>query len=415
MTEHTYTLSSLTSPPWATLKVFSRSPNASQLPAILEGDRLVGTVVLDLAQPDSIVAVSVAANGKVVSTQDPLLTFLDLKTVLWSKERGDPRNPTLPARKLAGHYEWPFSLELPGTVAVAGYQGTAFRLPQTFLERRFPTSVQYALVVNITRSTFRVNSRIQTNFNFVPATRPPPPSALRQLAYRQGTPLSGPEMDPTGWELLQPFTIRGTAFNTRRVEATCQLTLAKPLCYTRGSQIPCVIYLSSTDTQALDLLSAPRAITVALRRRLRPIQPASKRSGMFDASADLSADPVETIALASWWPASPAAAHHSSRRLEGEIPLPVTLKPSARMAHFAVEYSVEVLPFKAVAFTPLPIEPATSSNTYLRQPVEIVTMFAGGGAPAPRSYAPPQYSASQEEASDSAYFNADGLGHVWRT
>ncbi|KAJ7067171.1 hypothetical protein C8F01DRAFT_1247565 [Mycena amicta] len=423
MTEHQFTLTSRGNRPWATLKLLSRSPNPAQLPTILQGDRLLGTLVLDLEHSDSITAVSVVANGQVIpgpDEKDPL-SFLELKSVLWSKERGDPRNPAMPARKLSGHYEWPFTIEIPNSVAVPGHRGS-FRLPQSFLERRFPTSVQYVLVVHITRSRFHVNSRVQTIFNYVPATRPSPPSPQRQLAYQRNTPLPGPEADPTGWEQLPSFTVRGTVFNTRRVEATCQLFVAKPLCYTRGSQIPCMIYLSSTDVQALDLLSAPRAITVALRRRLRPIPPASKRTGMFDANADLSADPAENMAFASWWPsvesaAGPSGSHGAQvtrRRLEGEIPLPITLKPSSQIAHFAVEYSVEVLPFKAIAFTPAPGIQAQHSHPFLRQSVEIVTMFASG-SPAPRSYAPPQYSVSQEEAARDNYFNADGLGHVWRT
>lgn len=79
--------------------------------------------------------------------------------------------------------------------------------------------------------------------------------------------------------------------------------------------------------------------------------PASKRNGMFDANADLSADPAENIAAASWWPSleggQEATGHRtggtagglSRRRLNGEIQLSTTLKPSSRIAHFAVEVS----------------------------------------------------------------------------
>jgi len=345
-------------------------------------------------------------------------------STLWSKENGDPRNPS-PSRysgKLCGHYEWRFTLEIPIAVTLAAtnhFRAGTFHLPQTFLERRFPTSVQYFLVVHIDRSRFRVNSRVQTSFAYVPATRPPPPSLLRQLAYQQNTPLLGPDADPVGWEQFPSFTVRGIVFSARQVEATCHFSLAKPLCYTRGSPIPCAITLSSTDCQALDLLSAPRAISVHLRRRLKPILPASKRNGIFDANADLSADPAENMVAASWWPSleggsdnivlgfGPSQQRISRRRLDGEIQLPNSLKPSCRIAHFAVEYTVEVLPFKATAFT------SADSVPLLRQSVEIVTMFPSN-CPRPRAYAPPQYNVAQEEARDN-YFNADGLGHVWRT
>ncbi|KAJ7814616.1 hypothetical protein B0H14DRAFT_2849960 [Mycena olivaceomarginata] len=302
---------------------------------------------------------------------------------IMSKEDGDPRNPHSPCGKLCGHYEWPFTLEIPVAVTLAAtnhFRAGTFTIPQSFQERRFPTSIQYFLVVHVDRSRFRVNSRVETNFAY--------------LAYQQNTSLLGPEADPQGWEQFPSFTVRGTVFSTRRVETTCHL------CYTRGSPIPCAMTMSSTDSQALDLLSAPRAIFVHLRRRLKPIQPASKRNGIFDANADL------TIVAASWWLSL------------GGAPPDIVLGPSRRlsrrrldareMAHFAVEYTVEVLPFKAPAFT------SADSDPLLQQRVEIVTMFPSD-CPRPRAYAPPQYNVAQEEARDNNYFNADGLSRVWRT
>ncbi|KAK7033381.1 hypothetical protein R3P38DRAFT_2922374 [Favolaschia claudopus] len=399
-TEHQFHLSSRGSnSPWATLNVLSRSPNSTQLPTFLEGDKITGSFILDLDQPESIACVRAVAKGQVIPgpAERDAFTFVELTSILWSKDNG----------KLRGHYEWPFSLELPVSVTLAAtnhFPAGTYRLPQSFFERRFPTSVQYTLAVHIDRSRFRVNSRVQTNFTYVPATRPPPPSPLRQLAYQQNSPLLGPEADPAGWEQLPPFAVRGTIFNTRQVQATCHLALAKPLSYTRGSPIPCIFALTSQDTQALDLLSSPRAVSVHLRRRLKPTLPASKRNGIFDANADLSADLAETIVAASWWPASSSflgGGTRHTRQLNGEIQLPPSLKTSCRMAHFAVEYTIEVLPFKATGFTPFP-SPAHNTHTnistepLLKQRVEIVTMFPSGCA-RPREYAPPQYRIQQYE------------------
>ncbi|KAJ7745724.1 hypothetical protein B0H16DRAFT_971533 [Mycena metata] len=422
-TEHQYHLASRSKPPWATLTVFSRAPTPGNLLTFLEGDKITGTFTFNLGQAESITSVSAVARGQIFPgpAEREALTFVEVKSTLWSKENGDPRSTGTSrfSGKLVGYYEWPFTLELPTTVTIPGtnhFRAGTVALPQTFLERRFPTSVQYVLVVDISRSRFRVNSKVQTMFAYVPATRPPPPSPLRQLAYQENTPLLGPDADPAGWEQFPSFVVRGTVFSTRRVEATCHFALAKPLCYTRGAPIPCAITLSSTDVQALDLLSAPRAISVHLRRRLKPLVPASKRNGMFDANADLSADPAENIAAATWWPSLEGAPENTRhgfsrrihrRRLDGEIQLPVSLKPSCRIAHFAVEYTVEVLPFKATAFV------SADTNSMLRQSVEVVTMFASN-CPRPRAYAPPQYNLAQEEARDT-YFNADGLSHVWRT
>ncbi|KAJ7707458.1 hypothetical protein B0H17DRAFT_1032749 [Mycena rosella] len=408
ITEHQYHLTSGSKPPWATLKVLSRSPTPSHLPVFLEGDKITGSFTFDLERSDNIVSVSAVAKGQIIPgpADKEAFTFFEVASTLWSKENER-------SGKLFGHYEWPFTLDIPITVTIPGtnhFRSGTFHLPQTFLERRFPTSIQYMLVVHVSRSKFRVNSRIQTMFNYVPASRPSPPSLLRRLAYLENSPLLGPEADPEGWHSLPSFTVRGIVFSARQTAVTCNLWLAKPLCYTRGAPIPLVITLSSTDTQALDLLSAPRAISVHLRRRLKPLTPASERSGMFDANADLSADPAENMAAAAWWPSleGPDASQRvGRRRLEGEIQLPATLKPSAQMAHFAVEYTVEVLPFKASAFAPADNKPL------LKQDVKVVTMFASN-SPRPRAYAPPQYNVAAEEARDN-YFNADGLGHVWRT
>ncbi|KAJ7077161.1 hypothetical protein B0H15DRAFT_862621 [Mycena belliarum] len=355
MTEHQYHLTSAGSkPPWATLKVISRASTPSDVPIFLEGDKITGSFTVDLGGSDHITCVSAVARGQISPgpADKEALTFVELTTTLWSKENCDPQtssgSSSRCSSKLSGHHEWSFTLEMPSSVtltATSHFQSGTFRLPQSFLERRFSTSIQYSLIVHVIRSRFRVNSRLQTIFIYVPATRPSPPSPLRQLAYRDNSPLPGPAADPTGWETLPPFTVRGTVFSTRQTEIMCQLSIAKPLCYTRGSPIPLRITLSSADVQALDLLSAPRAISVHLRRRLKPVMPASKRNGIFDANADLSADPAENIAAAAWWPSSDGAPEYAAstsrgvrqHRLDGEIQLPTSLKPSAEIAHFAVE------------------------------------------------------------------------------
>lgn len=60
LTEHRYHLSSRRSkPPWATLKVFSRSPTPAQLPTFFEGDKITGSLALNLEQTETITCVSV--------------------------------------------------------------------------------------------------------------------------------------------------------------------------------------------------------------------------------------------------------------------------------------------------------------------------------------------------------------------
>lgn len=85
---------------------------------------------------------------------------------------------------------------------------------------------------------------------YIPGTRPPPPSLLRQLAHQDNRPAPGPEIDPEGWHQLTPFTLHGTVFKARRADVQClvglpsrlshddglnnfQFYLAKPVCLDR--------------------------------------------------------------------------------------------------------------------------------------------------------------------------------------
>lgn len=170
--------------------------------------------------------------------------------------------------------------------------------------------------------------------------------------------------------------------------------------------------LTSTDTQALDLLSAPRAMTVVLRRCVSGRNPAvvlpPVKKKMTEAAQWK--DDLLDVAVATWWPslegapAEDAARRRRRRTLDGEIQLPRTLTPSCFIAYFSVQvcrgsslhvipdtpwerplqYTVVVLPFKAIAFASADTEPL------LKTRVEIATTYARG-APRPRTFSPPDY------------------------
>ena len=55
---------------------------------------------------------------------------------------------------------------------------------------------------------------------YIPLIRPDPASDKRQLAYYQGSPIPGPENDPDGWKILDPFIMSGSILNHRQVEVT---------------------------------------------------------------------------------------------------------------------------------------------------------------------------------------------------
>lgn len=59
----------------------------------------------------------------------------------------------------------------------------------------------------------------------LPSRVPPPPSLLRQIAYQEHSPLCGPEIDPEGWEVLDPVTFEGTLFNVQPFKMSCRVSI----------------------------------------------------------------------------------------------------------------------------------------------------------------------------------------------
>ncbi|KAF9041999.1 hypothetical protein BDZ89DRAFT_1128688 [Hymenopellis radicata] len=391
--EHKYELLSGNGTAWATLKVQSRSRSSQQMPTFAEGDKVNGSLVLDLKKNESIKSIHLVVCHLYVPLYLSFLVDLDsfrLNTVLW--ERSNPHE------KLHGQNEWPFSLDIPKEITVdetdAQTHAGPFRLPQTFLEKNVQASVQYDLVVNMKRTGFASsNSRIQTMIAYVPLTRPDPPSFLRRLAYQENSPLLGPEADPEGWQLLPPCSVNGTLFSNRQVNVNCQLYLAKPLCYTRGTSVPCFMSVTCMDEQALDLVATSSAIHVRLRRYvtafnkdaalynhsnltgMKAAAPLGNRRYSEAATAKWT-DAVEDLANGVWWPSREGGeVIEGTRRLNGEIKLDQSLKPTCRIGNFRIKYMVVLLPPTAVGFA----RPSGLTTTpLLEREIEIATIFAPG-------------------------------------
>ncbi|KAF8896106.1 hypothetical protein BD779DRAFT_1433414 [Infundibulicybe gibba] len=382
-TEHVFYAEDSKGRPWATLKVHSSAKSSKSLPTFFEKENINGSLtyllrrgipsmLLRYVWTDSFFQIS----GRIITgaSADDSFTFLNIHVPIWSKSLSVPRLPS----QSPAHWpcSWDISIPLPKSISLPG-DAHSSRLPETFLERHTRASVQYDLTIHISRGKLRSDSRIKTAFGYVPSTRPDPPSLLRQLAYEQCCPLPGPEIDPMGWKTLRPVTARGTMFKSRTVEARCTLSLAKPLCYTRGSVIPCFLSLEGQDSNTLDLLSTPSSIFVSLRRRVRFYN--NTGSARHDVAWTES---VEDVGSAVWWAAANPASNAYARHLEGEISLAKDLRPSSAMGHFSITYSVVLCPFDAANFT-------SDSASLLSEPVEIATMHAK--APRPVAYAPPAY------------------------
>lgn len=96
--------------------------------------------------------------------------------------------------------------------------------------------------------------------------------------------------------------------------------------------------MESSDEQALDLLSSPKAITVRLQRRMVYSSKADRRPQSNAETVEWKAA-VDYLDTAVWWPA-PGDQTNSSRTLNGEFLLSKELKPSAEVLDFSIKVSI---------------------------------------------------------------------------
>ncbi|KAI0783856.1 hypothetical protein BC629DRAFT_1593993 [Irpex lacteus] len=242
-----------------------------------------------------------------------------------------------------------FQIPIPTEVDVADKpkaKAETYKLPPTFSERASPAYIDYKLVVTIKRSALRVNQLLTTNIYYTPLSRADPPSPLRQAAYVEGTSIVGPNGDPNGWKSLPQVRISGTLFKSRTVNVDCTISLAKPLSYAAGSPIPIVVTFSSDDQQALDVISSPTAVKVALVRE-RLIGLVATRPG-----AGNSANVVrEVMGTANFWPSEGGAAEEPNKRtLQGELDVRKALRPTFTFPTFTLRYDVCMYPSQAPGF-----------------------------------------------------------------
>jgi len=258
--------------------------------------------------------------------------------------------------------------------------------------------------IQVDRGKLRVDSSIGTNIVYIPRSRATPPPFLRQVAYAEGTPLLPPSIDPDGWHSVRPVKMVGSLFNSRKIEVTWKLSIAKPLEFARGAVIPLSLLLESEDTQALDLLGKAAVPIVALVRdeQLDTKTPESRLKTSGSKAFPASDSPVHNQglkvllpgetdtstfeAVAVWWlPEDASAYEESSRRLDGEIHLPGPLPSSFQFWKVGVEYTVHLL---APTVTGFAIE--SNEGSLVSEKVKITTDKPLGVAL--RQYAPPGYS-----------------------
>ncbi|KAJ4477348.1 hypothetical protein J3R30DRAFT_3291186 [Lentinula aciculospora] len=382
--QHVFSLSNGRARPWLVLKVSSSAKSTKSLPTFYEKEKINATLELHAEKGDSsIQSVMAMVRGRIITgpRSDETVTFLTILHPIWARSTDTPRTPSLSegasGSKLFGDCIWSFSIPLPKSVDVQK-SGVNYCLPETFSERDLAVSVQYDLTIHISRGKLRTDSQIRTPFGYVPSSKPEPPSVLRQLAYQQSMPVPGPSVDPRGWKTLTTCKAKGTTFQNCSADVQCSLSLARPLCYTRGSLIPCSLTLSSGDPQALDMVTASNCINVDLRRTVGYTSaPGIEKKRV--AHQELSRECGKAV----WWPSASIQSDRYNRHLEGEIRVPKDLRPTSLMDHFSISYSVVLRSFNISTLK------SANSEILLSEPVDIVAAYARG--PRPTAYAPPAY------------------------
>ncbi|KAG1738345.1 uncharacterized protein EDB91DRAFT_1249262 [Suillus paluster] len=391
---------------WLLLSVKSRAPTPEFWPAFCTGDLISGSVTLDLVKSQSSKAIIVTAATTLIGQEGQ--PFLVIEKELWSPAKALP-DGSMVSKLEKGHYTLPFEIPLPHETEVVDHkEKKIFPLPPSFTERASPAYINYKITVIVKRGALGVNQTLTTDFTYVPITKPELPSSMLQKAYRENTPLVGPEGDPEGWHILPSVAVTGTLFGAKRASVEFNLALTKPLSYARGSAMPLWLTFTGTDEQALDSLANPQAIRIFLKRSLATGSDATKD----DVGKHTDSFFVETIARAVFWPARDASTT-GKRALQGEVNLKKTFKQSVVFPRFAVRYHLEVHPFEAVGF----VHPPTVSGPLLTLPVNVTSLRSTGFVM--RSFAPPEYTEQIENFNNSVgllengnqrFYHHGGLG-----
>ncbi|KAG6861947.1 hypothetical protein C0995_009131 [Termitomyces sp. Mi166 len=378
-TEHSFALRN-DGIPWVKLKCISRAASPSETPKFVGGDNIAGSILLYLASSTYISSITISVKGRIITSgaEEGSYIFLDKTHTVWSKAHGNPRHASSTQNIKhkgnldPGEYSWSFSFPFPATFDYSNEPGSAgmksYRTPQSVSERHTPATVQYELFLHIGRGALRPDKNITVPILYTPKIIPDPPSLLRELSYRNAMPLVGPSEDPVGWTTLPAVTICPRLLDTQQsVKVECQLSLANPMCYARGSVIPCWLTLQSDSPAGLDALADSKAIKVALQRRVK-YHPKGLRCKPITQTT--------TIQSAVWWPSNvdQPSEGPNIRIMEGELHLSKSLQSTSDFPPFSVKYIINWFDFQSPA-----IHPKDGVKiTLLTQTITIGTFSASG-------------------------------------
>ncbi|KZT07606.1 uncharacterized protein LAESUDRAFT_650910 [Laetiporus sulphureus 93-53] len=360
---------------WLTLDVRSRAKSAGDPPTFFQNGVISGTVSVHLEKEESFRSIEVQVTGRMTIFAHRTFNFLTMSRTLW------PPSPSSPSGSLKGDHRWPFSFELPRGITTLMYAqvGEAVEenlLPPSVSDQKTGVFVEYQITVQVSRGKIRRGSSLVVPIMYTPMTRPGPPSAARQIAYQKNTRIPDAEADPEGWSTLPPLIVQGVMSKNIEVEAICTLSLAKPLCYTRGTALPLTLVIECDNEQALDLLATNEAIAIRL------MQETSYGPDLLQMYS--SSDQIETrhheIARAVWTHLDDDPARPHRRKLAGEIHIPEHTAPRCSFLKLQIKHTVVLDKFEAEGF----VQAESMISPLLSEKVEIATAHAPG--PKPRKY-----------------------------
>ncbi|KAF5326926.1 hypothetical protein D9619_004162 [Psilocybe cf. subviscida] len=375
MTEHHRFLETSKGRKWLGLSVKSRSPTAASMPAFVEGDTISGSVSIDLDKAESSKGITISIQGSTTFVGQDEEVFFQEEVSLWTPSGNDG--------KLSGKQSWAFSFKLPAEVKVSEPQRgplNTFRMPPNFTERASPAYIDYKLTATVKRGFLKVNQTLMTNIIYQPTTIPDPPSAVRRMAYWEGSPLVGPEGDPEGWKVLPPVKIQG-ALSDKAVDIDCTLAVAIPLSYATGSPIPFMATFTGQDASVLETVAVAKAIQLRLRRSMATGDEATDDNGVRRTDNHFSQD----MGIGYFWPSQEGAAQPLKRVFQGELEVVKGLKPSFIFPKVSLRYTLVMLPFDIQGFVPS----SPPSPVLLSEPLKICSRQVPDLKI--HSYAPPGY------------------------
>ncbi|KAF9448991.1 hypothetical protein P691DRAFT_775016 [Macrolepiota fuliginosa MF-IS2] len=392
---------------WLSLRLTSRTPlpdSKAKAPRFIGGDEFKGVIELDFNQQVNIQSVNLRLTGKMITCylnnsalDNGDYVFLSYTHPIYLKGTDDD---SLMSRgsdgRVQGLHSFPFNFKFPTTTHLGdGKNGrpviTDCPIPQTFLEKGTNASIKYDLSLTVVHGRLRPNSKLDTPLTYLPKIVSPPASEGRQLAYNEGSHLPSPIQDPAGWHSCPTFLVNGRLYGTFNASVECNLFLAQPLSYVRGTVIPCYIKLASTEARSLDVAAEPKAIDVRLVRRIKHYTDVNRALNYHKANITRDED-VRYVSRAVWWsPPKEVRQRPDERWWEGEIHLNKGLQSSCGFIPFTVEYDIEFLPFQAEDFVIEPATPQTGKapestlriKPLMRQAVQIANFHQYGALPTP--------------------------------